>query len=186
MNSTPPPETMKVLKPFAAGRSAARAWADRSSRRSGGLVPGCRAVPIQSVTIASNSSVVMPVWLAAMISHQPASPRGQDRLDVALEDALERLRRLPLGMLRSQRLDAIEREGELEVDRLLGPQRAVVVEDGDALGRRHEIRRAGLRRPRRRSRRSPSWRRRRSRTATDRRPLRQLVLRRPVRCTTSR
>ena len=59
--------------------------------------------------------------------------RGE-RLDVALEQRLEGLLCLPFGMLRRQRLDAVEREGDLEVDRLLGPQRAVVVEGGDALG----------------------------------------------------
>jgi len=41
-------------------------------------------------------------------------------------------------MVRRQCLDAIERERELEVHRLLGPERAVVVEDGDALGHWHE------------------------------------------------
>ena len=35
---------------------------------------------------------------------------------------------LPLRMLRRERLDAVEREGELEVHRLLAPERAVVVE----------------------------------------------------------
>ena len=62
-----------------------------------------------------------------------------------VEHRLERLLGLPLRVLRRQRLDAVERERELEVDRLLGPQRAVVVEDGDALGDRHEVR-AALRR----------------------------------------
>ena len=64
--------------------------------------------------------------------------RGE-RLHVAFEYRLERLRVFPLGMLRRQRLDAVEREGELDVHRLLGPERAVVVEDGDALGWRHEV-----------------------------------------------
>ena len=36
-------------------------------------------------------------------------------------------------MLRRHRLDAVEREGDLEIERLLAPQRAVIVEDGDAL-----------------------------------------------------
>ena len=35
---------------------------------------------------------------------------------VAVEHGLERLRLLHLGMLRAQRLDAVEREGELEAD----------------------------------------------------------------------
>ena len=47
-------------------------------------------------------------------------------------------------MLRRLRLDAIDREGDLEIDRLLGPERAVVVEGGDALGRAQ--RNAGRRR----------------------------------------
>ena len=46
------------------------------------------------------------------------------------------------GMLRRERLHAVEREEELEIHRLLGPERAVVVEGGDALGERHEVRRA--------------------------------------------
>ena len=41
-------------------------------------------------------------------------------------------------------LDAVEREGELGVHRMLDPQRAVIVEHGDALRLRHEIGRAFL------------------------------------------
>ena len=48
-------------------------------------------------------------------------------------------------MLRRQRLHAIEDEEGLEIHRLLGPERAVVVERGDALCGGHEVRRAGLR-----------------------------------------
>ena len=69
---------------------------------------------------------------------------GQRRLDVALQHRRERLLRFPLGVLRRQRLHAVEREDELEVHRLLGPQRAVVVEGGDALARRHVILAAGF------------------------------------------
>src|SRR5262249_21380737 len=39
-------------------------------------------------------------------------------------------------------LDAVDREGDLEIDRLLAPQRAVVVEGGDAFIDRDEIRAA--------------------------------------------
>jgi hypothetical protein len=42
---------------------------------------------------------------------------------------------LPFRMLRRQRLHLVDREGQLEIDRLLGPQCAVIVEGGDALGR---------------------------------------------------
>ena len=62
------------------------------------------------------------------------------RLHVAVEHRLERLLGLPLRMLRRQRLHAVEREGELDVHRLLDPERAVVVEGRDALVDRHEVR----------------------------------------------
>ena len=63
-----------------------------------------------------------------------------DRLRVALEERRERLGRLPFGMRGPQGLHAVDNEGELHIHRLLGPQRAVVVEDGDALGLGHEVR----------------------------------------------
>ena len=65
----------------------------------------------------------------------PLLPLGRAPLHVPGEQRLERLLGLPFGMLRGHRLDLIEGEGELDVDGLLRPQRAVVVEDGDALGR---------------------------------------------------
>ena len=71
--------------------------------------------------------------------HQRFFAARQRGFHVALEERGERLLVLPFGMLRRERLHAIEREGELEIDRLLGPQRAVVVEHRDARGRRYEI-----------------------------------------------
>ena len=68
---------------------------------------------------------------------------GQRSIHVALEQRGERFLGLPFRMLRRQRLHAIEREVELDGHRLLAPQRAVVVERGDAFWRRHEVRRAG-------------------------------------------
>ena len=68
-------------------------------------------------------------WLAA---------RG-DSLHVALEHAFERLLLVPLGMLWGERLHPVKGEGYLEVDGLLRPERAVVVERGDPLGGRHEV-----------------------------------------------
>ena len=62
------------------------------------------------------------------------------RLLVAGEERLERLLAFPFRMLRRHRLDAVEREGGLEIDRLLAPQRAVIVEHRDALSGRHEVR----------------------------------------------
>ncbi len=61
-------------------------------------------------------------------------------LAIVLEDRLERLLPAPFGMLRGHRTDAIDREEELEVHGLLGPQRAVVVEGGDPIGLGHEVR----------------------------------------------
>src|SRR5262245_16707360 len=43
-------------------------------------------------------------------------------------------------MSRSHFLDAVEREEKLEIHRVLAPQRAVVVEGGDALGWRNKLR----------------------------------------------
>jgi hypothetical protein len=63
----------------------------------------------------------------------------------AVEHRLEGLGLLPFRVLRGESLDAIECELELVVDRLLDPQRAVVVEGGDALGRRHIVRPALVR-----------------------------------------
>ena len=61
-------------------------------------------------------------------------------LDVALEHGRERLLRLPLRMLRREGLDAVQCKHRLDVHRLLCPERAVVVERRDALGRRYVIR----------------------------------------------
>ena len=70
---------------------------------------------------------------------------GERAFHVALEQRGERLLVLPLRMLRRERLHPVEREDQLEIHRLLAPERAVVVERGDALGRRHKVRRAFLR-----------------------------------------
>ncbi len=71
--------------------------------------------------------------------------RGGDALHVSREGGRERVRRLPLGVLRRKRPHAVERERELDVHRLFGPERPVVVEDGDPFGGRDERRGAGLR-----------------------------------------
>ena len=48
------------------------------------------------------------------------------------------------GCFGASAFDAVDGERQLEVQGLLGPQRAVVVEGGDPFGRRHELRRPGL------------------------------------------
>ncbi len=70
---------------------------------------------------------------------------GERGLQIALEQRGERFLVLPFGMLRRERLHAVEREVKLNGHRLLAPERAVVVERGDAFRHRHEVRRALLR-----------------------------------------
>ena len=64
---------------------------------------------------------------------------GQRGFHIAFEHGSERLLRFPLRMLRRQGFDAVENEECLEIHRLLGPEAAVIVEDGDPLRRGHEV-----------------------------------------------
>ena len=64
---------------------------------------------------------------------------GRESRQVAFQKRRERLLGRPFGMLGRQRLDAVRHEEDLEVDRLLGPERAVVVEGRNALGCGHEV-----------------------------------------------
>jgi hypothetical protein len=45
-------------------------------------------------------------------------------------------------MLRREGLYAVDGKEKLEVQRLLGPERAIIIEGGDSLGDGHEVRRA--------------------------------------------
>ena len=69
---------------------------------------------------------------------------GKRGFQIALEQRGERFLGFPFGMLRRERLHAVEREVELNGNRLLTPERAVVVERGDAFRDWHEVRGAGL------------------------------------------
>ena len=69
---------------------------------------------------------------------------GGDGLHVAGEHRLERLLGLPFRMLIGLLLHLVDGEDELVVQRLLDPQRAVIVESGDALLRLDEVRPALL------------------------------------------
>ena len=80
-----------------------------------------------------------------MIFAMAGSPPASAAFHIALEQRRKWFLCFPLGMLRRERLYAVEREDYLEIHRLLAPERAVVVERGDALGHRHEVRRAFLR-----------------------------------------
>ena len=59
---------------------------------------------------------------------------GERGFQIALEQRSEGFFGLPFGMLRRERLHAVEREVELNGHRLLAPERAVVVKRGDAFG----------------------------------------------------
>jgi hypothetical protein len=61
-------------------------------------------------------------------------------LHVAFQHRLEGLLVLPFRMQWRQGLHAIEREDQLDIHGVLGPQRSVIVECGNALRHRHEIR----------------------------------------------
>ena len=63
---------------------------------------------------------------------------------IALKQRCERFFRFPFGMQRCERLHAVECEIQLNGHRLLAPERAVVVERGDAFRHRHEVRRVRL------------------------------------------
>ena len=84
----------------------------------------------------------MPVWVAAKICRKPFSPSAASALRSSSSTALNGCFVFHSGCFGGQRLDPIDREHDLEIHRLLGPQRAVVVEGGDALVERHEIRAA--------------------------------------------
>ena len=90
------------------------------------------------------------------LDRHPGMGREHDRLEVAQgeladrravagQHGLERLLLLPLGMLGRQRHHPVEREHHLAVDRVLDPQRAVLVEGGEPVLERDEVRAAGLR-----------------------------------------
>jgi hypothetical protein len=76
--------------------------------------------------------------------HEALLTRSEQRLHVARKHSCEGLLLFPFWMLRGERLYPVNGEGELEIDRLLGPERAVVVESSNALLRPNEVRRSFL------------------------------------------
>ncbi len=69
---------------------------------------GCFAVAIQSCTIFSNSSVVMPACVVMTICADGWFSAGKRAFHVALEQRCKRLLALPLRMLRRERLHAVK------------------------------------------------------------------------------
>ena len=80
--------------------------------------------------------------------HHALLAHRRDRAHVAGQHRLERLLRLPFRMLAGQALHLGDGEGELGVDRLLDPERAVIVEGGDAILWGHVVGAALLASPR--------------------------------------
>ena len=101
---------------------------------------------IQSVTIFSNSvGGHAGVGGHDDLDRSPCSPPASAPFTSPLSSDANGSLSFHSGCCGRERLDAVEREEQLEVHRLLGPERAVVVEGGDALGGRDEVRRALLR-----------------------------------------
>ncbi len=71
-------------------------------------------------------------------------PGFREGFHVAVERSLKWLLISPVRIHRRQRLDAVERKGELDIHGLFAPQRAIVVESCDALRQGNKIRRALL------------------------------------------
>src|SRR5947208_8403477 len=79
--------------------------------------------------------------------HEALLTRSEQRLLVARKHSCEGLLLFPFWMLWGERLYPVNGEGELKIDRLLSPERAVVVEGRDAFFWPNEVRRAGFRHP---------------------------------------
>jgi hypothetical protein len=79
---------------------------------------------------------------AGMGGGDPFLAGGRQRFRVPFQQRLEGLFRLPFRVLRRHDLDTVDGEGKLGIERLLTPQRTVIVERGDALRNRHKIRAA--------------------------------------------
>ncbi len=71
--------------------------------------------------------------------NEPLLTRHHERLHITFEHRLEWRRRLPFRMLGDKRFHSIDRKDVLDVHRLLGPERAVIVESGNAPLRWHEV-----------------------------------------------
>ena len=79
--------------------------------------------------------------------HPLAGPRAEHSGDIAGQGRGDRRILLPLRMVSLQPLELVDDELGLEREWRLGPERAVVVEDGDPRRRFEEVGGAGRRRP---------------------------------------
>ncbi len=109
---------------------------------------GCLAVSSHCLTVLSKSTVVMPECVAATISTMPFSPMAATAFMSPARTDLNGSLVFHSGCWFDLRLHLVDGKRELVVDRLLDPQRAVIVEGGDALGRRHIVGSSLFRHPR--------------------------------------
>lgn len=103
--------------------------------------------PVDSVFVLSaRATAPNRIEVRWKIGHfeEPLLPRRGDRLHVVLEEGLVRLALLQPRVLARHLLQPPVREEELHLQGLFAPERAVVVEGGDALGRGEEVRAAGI------------------------------------------
>ena len=98
--------------------------------------------------IFSNSFVVMPACVAAMSSIRPFSPEAASAFMSPSSTALNGCLVFQPGFCGASALTRSS-EGELDIHRLLDPERAVVVEGRDALVDGNEVRSACASRARR-------------------------------------
>ena len=129
----PPPETIKVLKPFAA---------EISEQFEHGLIGQTCVRPVEPWMAGGFDPILDDLVKfvgghAGMCGHHDFDEAfftgGGEALHVAGEDGFERFGVVPLGVLEARRFYTVEGKEELEIERLLTPEGAVVVEDGDAI-----------------------------------------------------
>jgi hypothetical protein len=101
---------------------------------------GSRAVSSHFLTSALNVSTGHSAQRRGEEFLEVLHRKLRDRLAVARHYRLEWLDVRELGLCLDYRRHALEAVHHLRIHRMLDPQRAVLVERGDTLGRRHELR----------------------------------------------
>ena len=143
MNSMPPPETMKVLKPLRA--QVGEQFQHRLIDHLGVEPPGDRMLRGGDPVFHDLRRIRR--WSCRRASpsrsrRSPVSPPASAPFTSPLSSEAKGSFSFHSGCCGASSFDSIEREQELKIHRLLGPERAVVVEGGDALILRHKVRRA--------------------------------------------
>ena len=113
---------------------------EREARCTADGSAGCSAPSNQSRAISLNSSLVMPACVAPMICSIPASPAVPRAAMSPSSTAWKGWVVFHSGCSLASCLDPVQGERQLDVERLLRPERPVVVEDGEALRDGHLVR----------------------------------------------